>query len=57
MDGEIHRESNVLSTAQGYTKDNYLIFMLGLNETIDQLAIASSVHWYVVCCGERMVMS
>ena len=23
-----------------------LMLMLGLNETIDQLAIASSVHWY-----------
>ena len=23
-----------------------LMFMLGLNETIDQLAIANSVHWY-----------
>ena len=23
-----------------------LIFMLGLNETIDQLAMATSVHWY-----------
>ena len=23
-----------------------LMFMLGLNETIDQLAMASSVHWY-----------
>ena len=22
------------------------MFMLGLNETIDQLAIANSVHWY-----------
>ena len=24
----------------------YLMFMLGLNETIDQLAIANSVRWY-----------
>ena len=23
-----------------------LMFMLGLNETIDQLAVANSVHWY-----------
>ena len=23
-----------------------LMFMLGVNETIDQLAIANSVHWY-----------
>ena len=23
-----------------------LMFMLGLNETIDQLAMANSVHWY-----------
>ena len=31
-------------------KDNkrstYLVFMLSLNETIDQLAMASSVRWY-----------
>ena len=25
-----------------------LIFMSNLNETIDQLAMASSVHWYVL---------
>ena len=24
-----------------------LMFMLGLNETMDQLAMANSVHWYV----------
>ena len=27
-------------------KSIYLMFMLGLNETIDQLVIANSVHWY-----------
>ena len=29
------------------TKD--LMLMLGLNETIDQLAMASSVCWYCMC--------
>ena len=27
-------------------RSTYLMFMLGLNETIDQLAMANSVHWY-----------
>ena len=31
------------STAQ---KSSDLMFMLGLNETIDQLSMANSVHWY-----------
>ena len=26
-----------------------LMLMLGLNETIDCLAMANSVHWYVLC--------
>ena len=26
-----------------------LMSMIGLNETIDQLAMASSVCWYVLC--------
>ena len=34
------------------------MFMLGLKETIDQLAMANSVHWYGhVLRRERMVMS
>ena len=39
----IHGESNVWSTAQ---RSADLMFMLGLSKTIDQLAIANSVHWY-----------
>ena len=34
-----------------------IVFMLGLNEAMDQLAMASSVHWYgYVLRKERMVM-
>ena len=44
-DRKIHGESNVWST--GHRKRYMdLIFMLGLNETIDQLAMANSVRWY-----------
>ena len=28
-----------------------LIFMLGLCEAVDQLAMANSVHWYGNCLG------
>ena len=42
-----------------------LMMMSGLNETTDQLAMASSVHWplnvlrreKVICSGSRMIMS
>ena len=27
-------------------RSTYLMFMLGLMETIDQLTMANSVHWY-----------
>ena len=27
-------------------RSTYLMFMLGLKKTMDQLAMASSVHWY-----------
>ena len=27
-------------------RDNNLILMMGLNETVDQSAMANSVHWY-----------
>ena len=34
------------STAQRRKKPTDLMFILGLNETIDQLDMANSVHWY-----------
>ena len=34
------------STSQGQKRFMYLMLMLGLKETIDQLAMANSVHWY-----------
>ena len=34
------------STAQRYIKYTDLIFRPGLNETIDQLAMANSVRWH-----------
>ena len=38
--------------------DTDLIFMLGLNETMDQLTMTNSVHWYChMIRRERMVMS
>ena len=39
-------ETNVWSTTQNEECSIYMIQMLGLNETIDQLAIANSVRWY-----------
>ena len=42
-DRKIHGESNVWSTAQRQKRFTDLMFMLGLNETIDQLAMANSV--------------
>ena len=41
-DGGIHGESNG-GVLLKYKKD--LMFMLGLNETMDQLAVSNSVHW------------
>ena len=43
---EVHGENSVFSTAQRLKKANNLMLMLGLKETIDQLAIANSVRWY-----------
>ena len=43
---EIHGESNVWSTAQDRRRSTDLMFMLGLNETMDQLAMANSVRFY-----------
>ena len=34
------------TAAQRQKRSMDLIFMLGLKETMDQLAMASSVHWY-----------
>ena len=42
-DRKIHDESDMWSTAQ---RSKNLILMFGLNETIDQLAMANSVRWY-----------
>ena len=54
-DREIHGESNVWSAfPRKISKD--LMLMLGLNETIDQLAMAVGVAM-VMCCGGRMAMS
>ena len=46
---KIHDESYVWSTAKKNRKrSTNLMLMLGLNETIDQLAMANCVHWYVL---------
>ena len=62
-DREIHGKSNVWSTAQR-KRSTGLMFILGLSETIDQLAMANSIHWYGhvlsrgwSCVEERMVKS
>ena len=34
-----------------------MLMLLGLNTAIDQLAMASSVHWYGMYRGGKMVMS
>ena len=39
-----HDESNVWLKYR--KRSTYLMFMLGLKETIDQLAMANSVHWH-----------
>ena len=44
MDRKMHDESNMWSAAE--SPQNIYIYMLGLKETIDQLAMANSVHWY-----------
>ena len=41
-DRGIHDDSNVWSATQGLA----LMLILGLSETIDQLAMTSSVRWY-----------
>ena len=45
-DKKIHGEGNVWNTVQDRKGSTDLMFMLGLNETIDQLAMANSVHWH-----------
>ena len=42
----IHGESNVLSTAQNIKRSKDLMFMLGLNEIINQLDMANSIRYY-----------
>ena len=38
--------SNVWSTAQGQERAENFMWILGLNDTIDMLAISSSVYWH-----------
>ena len=45
-DREIHGVGNVWSTPQRLKRSSDLMFMLVLNETMDQLAMANSVRWY-----------
>ena len=45
-DRELHGESNVWCAAQRQKKSMDLMFMLDFNETVDQLAMASSVCWH-----------
>ena len=45
-DRKIHGKSNVWSTAQRQKRSIGLMFMLGLNEAIDQLLMANNVRWY-----------
>ena len=46
VDRGIHGESNVWNAAQIGNRYADFMFMLGLHETIDQLAMANSVRWY-----------
>ena len=46
MDGEIYGERNVWNTAKNRKRSKELMLMLGLNYTIDQLAMANIVCWY-----------
>ena len=50
MNKKIHGESNVWSTPHGQKRSTDLMFILGLNETIDWLAMANSVR----CNGHMM---
>ena len=45
-DGEIHGESTVWSQLKDRKRFADLMLVLGLNETMDQLAMANSVSWY-----------
>ena len=42
-DRKIHGEDNVWSEAKRQKRSTYLMFMLDLNKTIDQLAMVNSV--------------
>ena len=46
MDRKIHGESDVWSAAKRQKISTDLMLMLGLKETIDQLAMANSVRWH-----------
>ena len=46
-DRKFQCEGNVWIAAQRQKRSTDLMFMLGLNETIDQLAMPNCVHWYV----------
>ena len=46
MDRNIHGEINVWSAAQRQKRSTDLILMLGLRETMHQLAMANSVCWH-----------
>ena len=39
-------DSYVLNTIQTWMRTKDSVLIVGLNKTIDQLAVASSVHWY-----------
>ena len=45
-DEEIHGDSNVWSTAQRQNGAKDIMLMLGLNETVDHLAMANGICWY-----------
>ena len=44
------KESNVWSTAQGYKRSEYMMLMLGLKETIDQLVMVEGVCVGMIMC-------
>ena len=45
-DREIDSESNVWRELKDRSRPKDLMLLLGLNETMDQLTMANSVHWY-----------
>ena len=56
-DRKIHGKSNVWSVAQRLKKTSTdLLFMLGLNEAIDQLAIVGYIIWLSVGYGKQCLL-